>query len=142
MKDDDLNFICIKGVSGCGKSTFANFIKQFLYSDEVAHFEADMWMVNENGEYEFSVDKLNYCHTQCKNSIEKAMQEKFRVVILSNTSTKQSSLRPYLDLCKKYNYKITSLCLENLHGNKDLHNLPEITLQKQERELRFSLKLR
>lgn len=138
---NDLNLIIIKGVSGSGKSTFANFLRSLLYTDEVVHCEADHFMI-ENGEYKFDANKLNFAHNQCKNRAKDAMKKNTRVIIVSNTSVKQNSIRPYLDLAKQYNYRVTSLCLENLHGNKNVHNLPELTLQNQETSLRSSLKLR
>ena len=63
-------------------------------------------------------------------------------IIVSNTSTTEKELQPYLELAKKYDYKVVSLIVENRHGNKDIHGVPEETLVKMENRFKQNIKLR
>lgn len=132
--------IILRSISGAGKSTFANFLSESIYGD-VKVFEADKFMV-ENGEYKFFPSKLGYAHNQCRTGVEKAMNDSCPVIILSNTSTTEKEIQPYLDLALNFNYIVTSLIVENRHGNKDIHGLNEETLSRQEKRLKESIKLR
>ncbi len=41
-------------------------------------------------------------------------------------------MEPYLKLAEKYDYKVVSLIVENRHGNKSVHNVPDETMEKNE----------
>ena len=131
----------LRGVSSAGKSTLANFLVNNSSCDAV-YFEADMFMENEQGQYEFRPEKLGYCHNKCASSVKASMVNELPLIIVSNISTKERDFKIYIELATKYGYKVTSLVVENRHGNKDLHNVPEETLKKQEEAIRQSLKLR
>jgi hypothetical protein len=48
-------------------------------------------------------------------------------------------MKDYFDLANTYGYKIVSLIIENRHGNKSIHNVPEETMDKMKN--RFEIKL-
>ena len=131
----------LRGASGSGKSSLAHFLVNNS-SCEAVYYEADMFMENEQGQYEFKPEKLGYCHNKCVSSVEASMVSELPLIIVSNTSTKERDFKAYIDLANKHGYKVTSLVVENRHGNKDLHNVPEETLKRQEEAIRQSLKLR
>jgi predicted kinase len=129
--------IIIRGVPGCGKSTFAKLIGS---GDDSAYIEADMYF-EQNGEYKFDISKLGNAHKWCQAKTEVWMQRDYNVCV-SNTSTTQSELKPYFELAEKYGYQVHVLVKENYHGGKDIHNVPEENLIKMEKRLRDSIKLR
>ncbi len=133
--------IILKSVSGAGKSTLAKFLVDNL-SCKSDYFEADSYMVDDNGKYCFKPENLGFCHNKCKNAVEGAMLHDMPVIILSNTSTKIRDVQPYLDLAAHYDYKVVSLILEKYHPFPDVHGLNEETLSRQESNLKQSLKLR
>lgn len=96
-----LYLIC--GPSGSGKTTFANKLKK--EKNIVNHFEADQWMIDKDSNYSFDPNRLNYCHTQCKNSTEECMK-RGEDVIVSNTTLTLKEAKPYIDLSKKYGYNV------------------------------------
>ena len=63
----------------------------------------------------------------------------FPEIVVSNTSTTEKELQPYLDLATKYDYKVVSLIVENRHGNSSVHNVPDETIDKMRN--RFNIKL-
>ena len=133
--------ILLRHVSGAGSSTFAQFLRDTL-SCKVECFEADQWMINDKGEYDFKRENLGFCHKKCYDNVEQSMIFNVPIIILSNTSTTEKEIFHYLDLAKTYNYQVVSLVVENRHGGKDLHGVPESTRVKQQNNLLQSLKLR
>ncbi len=131
----------IRGLPGSGKSSFAQWIW-----DSGVIFEADRYFYNENGEYLFDKSKLHTAHENCQKGVEEAMQinldtrgKYYPEIVVSNTSTTEKELEPYLELAKKYDYTVVSLIVENRHGNKSVHNVPEETISKMKE--RFNIKL-
>lgn len=122
------------------KSTLA----KLLTSDDRI-FEADQFFYDENGKYNFDVSKLNLAHKFCQMRVENAMEDDENdlnsIIVVSNTSTTEEELKPYIDLANKYWYDITSLVVENRHGNSSVHNVPNETLDKQRKRLLNNLKL-
>lgn len=125
----------VRGVSGSGKSSFVSS----MIDDRVAHFEADMYFMEE-GEYNFDSSKLKQAHYWCQEQTETVMKNKQRVIV-SNTFTTEWEMKPYLDLAEKYGYTVFTVIIENRHGNKDVHNVPQETRQRQVERLSKSIKL-
>jgi NEDD4-binding protein 2 len=132
--------IILRGLPGSGKSTFANY----MFSNNI--FEADKYFYDEDGTYNFDVTKLHAAHKWCQLRVEHAMEDNlesngqyFSEIVVSNTSTTEKELEPYLKLAEKYDYKVVSLIVENRHGNKSVHNVPNETMEKMRN--RFDIKL-
>ncbi len=132
--------IFLRGLPGSGKSTFANY----MFSNNI--FEADQYFYDEDRNYNFDASKLYEAHKWCQLRVEHAMEDNlesngmyFSEIVVSNTSTTEKELEPYLKLAKKYDYQVVSLIVENRHGNKSVHNVPEETLLRMKN--RFSIKL-
>jgi NEDD4-binding protein 2 len=133
--------ILLRGLPGSGKSTFANY----MFSNNI--FEADQYFYDENGlNYNFDASKLHLAHKWCQLRVEHAMEDNlksdgvyFSEIVVSNTSTTEKELEPYLELAKKYDYQIISLIVENRHGSKSIHNVPDEKLEQMKN--RFSIKL-
>ena len=134
------SLILLRGLPGSGKSTFANFIW-----NDYAICEADKFFYDKEGNYNFDATKLKQAHEWCRNAVETRMKDNqvnpqyYPEIIVSNPSTTESELKPYLDLSAKYGYKVVSLIVENRHGNKSVHDVPDETMEKMKN--RFSIKL-
>jgi len=133
--------ILLRGLPGAGKSSFANLIWQ-----SGVIFEADKYFYDKEGNYNFDATKLHAAHKWCQSQVEDAMKTNsksnglyYSEIIVSNTSTTEKELEPYLKLAEKYDYIVISLVVENRHGNKSVHNVPEETLEKMRK--RFEIKL-
>jgi predicted kinase len=138
--------ILLRGLPGSGKSSFATFIW-----DKHVVFEADKYFYDKEGNYNFDMSKLGAAHKWCQLQVEHAMEDNqanpqfYPEIVVSNTSTTESELKPYLDLAAKYDYKVVSLIVENRHGNGEetnIHGVGKETLDKMENRLRNSIKLR
>ena len=108
----------LRGLPGAGKSTLAKSIGG-------SHVEADMYFVNEAGEYNFNPAKLKDAHNWCRHSVMEAMKEGHSKVIVSNTFTQEWEMEAYYILAEELGYQVFSLVVENRHGGVNTHNCPE-----------------
>jgi predicted kinase len=135
--------IILRGIPGAGKSTFANFIWE-----SGVIFEADQYFYDDEGNYNFDASKLREAHAQCQQRVENAMKvnqdnpQYYPEIVISNTSTTEKELQPYLDLANKYGYYVVSLIVENRHNGISRHGVPDDILDKMEARLKKNIKLR
>lgn len=122
--------IMIRGLPGSGKTTLANaLVTKYLIEDKtVEHYEADQFMVDEQGNYAFDPNKLGRCHRKCMAGAEEAMENLTSVVIVSNTFTTEKEYIPYLDLAYEYGYETQIIDTFGQFGS--VHDVPTATLTK------------
>jgi hypothetical protein len=60
-------------------------------------------------------------------------------IAVSNTFTQEWEMKDYYELAEKYGYKVVSLIIENRHGNKNIHGVPDDKLEIMRN--RFEIKL-
>lgn len=128
--------ILLRGLPGSGKSTVADLIG--ARGAGYAHFEADMYFMKD-GKYKFNPAEIKIAHNWCMIQTEKAMAEDTSIIIVSNTFTQEWEMNFYYEKAKYYDYRVTSLIVENRHGNKSVHNVPEETIKKMKN--RFEIQL-
>lgn len=129
----------VRGCSGSGKSTFANELSAAMGGLRV---EADMFMYDEDGNYDWQASKLKAAHAWVYSTLLHHMKTAKSPLIVSDTNVKHRDLQVYLDLAKEKHYRVVSLVVEHRHDGKNTHDVPEKTLARQESALRQSLKLR
>lgn len=133
--------IIIRGVSGSSKTTFA----KFLLSKSIGTkdwSEADFYMLDDKGNYSFDCKKLGYAHKSCQRDIREAMERDVELIIISNTNSTEKEVAPYLEMAKDHKYSVFSLIMENRNETKSIHNVPIEALERQENNIKGSLKLR
>ena len=130
----------VRGLPGSGKSTFATHIW-----NEYAVCEADKFFYDKEGNYNFDPSKIKDAHAWCKNEVETRMidhqnnEQYYPEIAVSNTFTQEWEMKDYFDLADKYGYKVVSLIVENRHGGKNVHGVPEDKLEIMKN--RFEIKL-
>jgi predicted kinase len=130
------NLILLRGLPGSGKSTVADLIG--AKGAGYAHFEADMFFM-QDGVYKFDASKLQLAHNWCMIQTEKAMADDTSIIIVSNTFTQNWEMDFYYEKAKYYDYRVTSLVVENRHNGVNQHGVPEDKLEIMKN--RFQLKL-
>ena len=126
----------LRGLPGAGKSTLARVLSDAL----TGHFEADMYFVDEHGNYNFDVSKLRDAHEWCKRQVESVMgPHGFDIVIVSNTFTQEWEMKPYFELAEKYGYRVYSIIVENRHGGINEHGVPDNKLTQMKERFEISL---
>ena len=127
----------IRGIPGSGKTTLAvNLCMNMEHTTVV--LEADRYFINSSGVYEFDPSKLSEAHNDCySRAIENLIEG--RDVIVSNTSTTEKEVQRYQKLAEELGVNFVSLIVENRHGGKNVHGVPEDKVQQMKD--RFSIKL-
>lgn len=128
--------IILRSLPGAGKSTFADFIANYEEESTVCTAD-DYFMVD--GEYKFDASKLGQAHSNCRIKCEDAMKFEEKLIIVANTNTTEKEMKPYFDLADQYDYHVFSVIIENRHGGKNTHGVPEETIEKMRN--RFEVKL-
>jgi adenylate kinase family enzyme len=130
----------VRGLPGSGKTTFA----EHIWSKHVV-FEADKYFYDENGNYNFDGSKIKDAHAWCKEQVESRMKEYhenkiyYSELVVSNTFTQEWEMEDYFKLAEKYQFKVVSLIVENRHGGKNVHGVPDDKLEIMKN--RFEIKL-
>jgi len=122
----------LRGLPGSGKTTFAKTL-------EGLHIEADMYFINENGEYNFEPTKIKDAHKWCNELVEEWMRGEQDKIVVSNTFTQEWEMESYYEMAKKYGYHVFSIIVENRHGGVNEHGVPDDKLEVMKN--RFEIKL-
>ena len=126
----------VRGLPGSGKSTFAKSIGGI-------HIEADQFFM-ENGKYNFDITKIKLAHKYCQNQTEAWMktdgvQVDNTKIVVSNTFTQEWEMEPYFKMAEDFGYRVFTIIVENRHGGKNIHDVPEDKLEQMKN--RFEVKL-
>lgn len=126
----------LRGLPGSGKSTLAAQLGGSLV-------EADRYFM-QYGEYKFDASKLKEAHAWCRDQVRKWMEVDnagYNVdrIVVSNTFTQEWEMKPYYELAEKYGYRVHSIVVENRHGGKNIHNVPDEAIDRMRK--RFEIKL-
>ncbi|PAR27537.1 ATP-binding protein [Vibrio metoecus] len=110
----------IRGLPGSGKSTLAKTLP-------AVHLEADMYFVNEQGEYHFRPELIAQAHEWCQQQTEYGFQQGKNVVV-SNTFVRHWEMVVYRKLARKYRAKLTILVCRGRYQN--VHGVDEATVER------------
>ena len=115
--------LILRGVSGSGKTTFAETLAE-LNPDAVGICCADDFFYDAQGNYNFDAKLLGHAHRQCQERFEYLMENSaVKLIIVANTNTKPADFAFYVNSAKN-RAVVTSIVMENRHGNADVHAVP------------------
>lgn len=113
----------IRGLPGSGKSTLA---KNLSKATGATHLEADMFMVDRQGFYEFDPRRLKDTHAKCETQCRKALEDGENTII-SNTFTRLWEMQAYIDMVEELGI---ALQIVECHGNfHNIHQVPDGTIE-------------
>lgn len=122
----------VRGVPGSGKSTFARQLTSNV-------FEADQYFIDNEGNYNFIPSEIKNAHAECQDDVKSAMLSSIPKIAVSNTFTQEWEMNPYLELAKQFGYVVFTVIVENRHGGKNVHGVPEEKIELMKN--RFEIKL-
>ena len=128
MKD----LILVRGVSGAGKTTLAELIADHVFS-------ADDYFYDLEGNYDFDPSRLRDAHMYCEERTECEMERGTTPIAVANTFTRKWEMDAYFKLAERYGYRVSTVIVENRHGGKSVHGVPDTTIDKM--KTRFEVEL-
>lgn len=126
------SLIVIRGLPGSGKNTFAE-----LFNAPVCC--ADDYLYNEDGEYIWTVPRVQRAHMICQSKCKRLLQDGEPLVFVANTNIKARDVKGYTKMGDQYGYKVFSIIVENRTNNKNVHNVPDETVEKMRKNFHISL---
>jgi predicted kinase len=113
----------LRGLPGSGKSTIAKELKAVCY-------EADQYFMDPEGNYNFDPTNLKAAHASCVEKTRLAMEHGIQRIAVSNTFTQEWEMKEYQKLARENGYTIFSIIIENRHGGKNVHGVPDEKLKQ------------
>ena len=128
-----MDLILVRGVSGAGKSTIADMM-DWLGHRTVSFSTDDMFMVD--GNYEFDPSLLGENHAATVQKVRDVMIARYEVkipetIIVHNTFTEEWEMKPYFELAEDFNWRVHTIIVENRHGSKSIHDVPDDVIKAQ-----------
>lgn len=133
------DLILLRGIPGSGKTTLGSVILQTPTNQSPEILSADDFFYDENGHYNFDASKLKEAHNNCQFRCSERMRQEASRIVVANTFTQEWEMEPYFEMATRYGYRVHSVIVENRHGNKNVHNVPEdkVELMKARFEIKY-----
>ena len=112
----------IRGIPGSGKSTMARKLAPN------AAFEADAYMVDQQGNYAFDPSRLGEVHQKCYEAVRNALMQDIANVAVANTFVKRWEYQKYVDLANELGIKYEIIVCNG--GYKNIHGVPDEAIQR------------
>jgi predicted kinase len=109
----------VRGTPGSGKSTYAKSLG-------LVHFEADQFLMDHEGNYNWKPETVSNAHGWCYNSVVQNLTMGLSVVV-SNTFTRIREMAKYIDFCKENGIPFKVVKCVGDFGNT--HDVPPNTLE-------------
>lgn len=142
-----MKMVVLCGASGIGKSTYCEERKTKLGADRVLVVSADQYMVDAEGNYRFSGQRLGECHSACfRDTIEALDMLEHHELLVDNTNTRAWEISPYIQLANSYEaeVEVVAFVLRRLNAaelaRRNAHGVPLWTILSQNNRLEDLLK--
>lgn len=133
------DLILLRGIPGSGKSTLGEIILQSTQQQKPDVLSADNFFIDDKGNYNFDPTKLKEAHNMCQQKCAERMRLEFSKIVVANTFTQDWEMDPYFEMATRYGYRVHSVIVENRHGNKNIHNVPDEKLEQMKNRFQISL---
>ncbi|GLT17795.1 ATPase AAA [Vibrio zhanjiangensis] len=115
-----LKLTIVRGLPGSGKSTLAKTLG-------ANHYEADMFFINDRGEYQFDPSSVAKAHAWCIRMTRDSLKNKQSVVV-SNTFVMKWEITPYYKMAKKFGAEFEIIECQGEFGNT--HGVDSNTIEE------------
>ena len=134
------NLILLRGVPGAGKTTAATLFYD-SERDDTHLIAADDYMVDIDGNYEYNPKRLAECHKKCQDAVKHALMN-YMTVVVHNTFCADWEMDAYYKIAEEVgDCRVYSMIVENRHGSKSIHDVPDDKIEMMKTKLMDNIKL-
>jgi predicted kinase len=123
--------VLFRGLPGSGKTTIAKRLVEYSVAAD------DFPGLYEGG---FNKELLGQAHSWCLDTVEGWMATGIETIAVHNTFVNPWEMEKYFSVANKYGYDVSTVIVENRHGNASVHDVPDETVKRMESN--FKVKLR
>ena len=135
------HLILLRGVPGAGKTTIATLFHGCIECDNAVWVSADHYMVDEFGNYEYNIERLRECHQMCQDKTRESLQTNF-IVVVHNTFCAEWEMDAYYKIAEEVgDCRVHTMIVENRHGSKNIHDVPDDKIEMMKTKLMDNIKL-
>jgi predicted kinase len=132
-----LNVILLRGLPGSGKTTLASLWSAIPGAVVVS---LDDYFTDAAGNYHFRFQDNHLAYQQCIDRVAEAMIHASPTIVVHNTFVYDWEMKPYLDLAKKYTYRLHVCTVEKYHSSTNVHEVSQEQIEKMAEKYQVRLK--
>ncbi len=120
----------LRGVPGCGKSTYIETLRTTHPDMLVWSFSADRYFIDKSGAYIFDAKKLGTAHGGCLRMFLDVLTSPKSVnelLVVDNTNTTVREMSTYVDLCKAHEIPFEIITIDTppeIAAYRNVHGVP------------------
>tara|TARA_R100000789_G_C2948960_1_gene134423 strand:- start:194 stop:640 length:447 start_codon:yes stop_codon:yes gene_type:complete len=140
-----MDLVLVRGISGAGKSTIADMLNVCAasFSTDDMFYKIPDGVTMPIPTYQFDPSKLSEYHAATVQKVKDVMVDLDyehtsgedlltpRTIIVHNTFTEEWEMQPYFDLAKEFEWRVHTIIVENRHGSKSIHDVPDDVVKAQ-----------
>jgi len=115
----------VRGLPGSGKTALVESLRQegdFAVSN-------DEFRLDEDGRYVYNAAMTAEVNRRCADTVELAMKRGIERIFVHCTFVRSWDLEVYREMAHRFDYRVFSLVVENRHGGKNSHEVPQEVIE-------------
>ena len=106
---------------------------------ELCHDLFDVFQIRLTYENHCYCDRCLKEYKNCEENTLEAIKNKTEKIFVANTFTMDWELQPYFKMADNHNYQVFVVTVENYHGSKNIHDIPQEQVEKMESKYKVKL---
>ncbi len=129
--------IILRGAPGAGKSSLSTLLSVHAGAKIVStdkHLQVD-------GRYDWSPAALLTAHEKCFADFTSALCMEREIIVVDNCNSRSRDMARYAASAKAHGYVVRQIIVENTHGGRSVHNVPEHIVERAKQRIRSNIQL-